>query len=95
MGTDDFIGTEMTIDTNAIHPSVLEFDVINPFIDRHFPNFECYKHVAKRDIQPGEELLDDYLSMGGAIYWADNIHELRHVCSGFAGTVSNYEEEKS
>lgn len=95
MGTDEFIGTEMTIDINVKHPSVLEEVPMDPFTARHFPDWECHKHIARRDIQAGEELLDDYTNMGGSLYWVENIEELRWVCSGMAGRVTQYETENS
>jgi len=72
-------------------------DVYNPFDERHFPNWECSKFITLRDIDAGEELLDNYLAFGGGEDtkdWENNLRELKSVCSGGTGKVVMYEEEE-
>jgi hypothetical protein len=67
-----------------------ENDVYNPFEERHFPLFGCETFVALRDILPGEEILDNYLTFGGggdSHDWEDNLEDLKHIC--FGGTVAD------
>jgi SET domain len=93
LGVFQSIGTETTVDISTIHHVVMETEPYNPFERRRFPSSECASIVAWRDIQPGEELFDDYIAMGGSTYWAENLNELRSLCSGDFGTVSQYENK--
>ena len=91
---------EMNIDLNS--PSLLNeiaidvegnklFDVYD---QRHFPEFECHKLTANRDIYPGEEIFDNYISYGGEDKFILNAQELHDVCVGGIGSVSEYEQRK-
>lgn len=74
-------------DSNQVH---------DPFVERHFPPWECESLVALRDIEANDELLDNYLVFGGGkdlIYWEENLKDLKNMCSGGKGTVTDYEEE--
>ena len=59
--------------------------------------WECGKFVTLRDIQPGEELLDNYLAFGGGVDlndWENNLLELKTMCSGGKGKIHMYEEDE-
>ena len=76
-------------DTNQVH---------DPFLERHFPQWECQSSVALRDIEANEEVLDNYLVYGGGkdlIFWDAQLQELKHMCSGGVGAITEYEEETS
>jgi hypothetical protein len=71
-------------------------EIYHPYAERQFPQWECQSFVALRDINAGEELLDNYLVFGGSedlSSWDDNLQELKHICSGGIGSVSEYEAE--
>lgn len=70
-----------------------ESDPYDPFWERQYPMWECQNNIANRDIEIGEEILDDYMCMGGAEYLTESIADLQNVCSGGIGLVSMYEEE--
>lgn len=55
--------------------------LFNPVIDRHL-QYQCDQSL--RDIQAGEEILDNYLafSVANADDWANNVMTLREWCSG-------------
>ena len=72
-------------------------DIYNLFEERHYPMWECGKFVTLRDIQPGEELLDNYLAFGGGVDlndWENNLLELKTMCSGGKGKIHMYEEDE-
>lgn len=60
---------------------------------RHFPGWSMQ---AVEDIQPDEELFDNYLVFGGFDFFQGNLRELKALCSGEQkfGIVSQYEIEK-
>lgn len=67
--------------------------VFNPFFERHFPLEGCGDFVTLRDIEAGEELLDNYIVFGGydLDYFEANLAELKQVCSGGVGKVYEYD----
>jgi len=70
-------------------------DIYDPYEERHFPMWECGKFVALRDIQVGEEILDNYMVFGGSEDiedWEKNLRELKAMCSGNLGRVAAYEQ---
>ena len=93
--------TEATLDfgdgPSAVYDGDEEKDsnVFNPFQERRFSIEECKNLVALRDIEAGEELLDNYMFYGGpnAEFFEENLTELKQVCSGGAGLVLEYEEQ--
>ena len=65
--------------------------LFNPVIDRHL---FFSGDVTVRDIQAGEELLDNYLAfIGGEEAWAHDVNDLRNQCLGQSteGSVTEYE----
>lgn len=73
-------------------------EIYHPYIERQFPQWDCQGFVALRDIEAGEELLDNYLVFGGGEdvhTWDDNLKELKNMCMGGAGSVLEYEQENS
>jgi hypothetical protein len=51
---------------------------------------------ALRDIQAGEEILDNYIMFGGGADQTDfdtNLKELKSMCGGSGGIVHGYEGE--
>jgi hypothetical protein len=68
-------------------------DPYDPFWERQYPMWDCQSNIANRDIEMGEELLDEYMCMGGTKYLMESIAELQIVCSGGVGVVTTYEEE--
>lgn len=71
-------------------------EVFSPFWDRHFPDLYT-DSTPRREIQAGEELLDNYLALDGSYdgsRLADHVEELSLMCSGqLVGLVTEYEEE--
>lgn len=70
--------------------------VYNPYRDRLYPDWGCDDtSQALRDIDAGEELLDNYLVFGGSESgeeWEDVLIELKRMCSGGVGTITQYED---
>ena len=79
------------------HPGMIcadvETDAYDPFWERQYPLLDCQSKVANRDIDIGEEMLDDYMCMGGTKYLCESIKDLQNVCSGGIGFVTQYEDE--
>ena len=73
----------------------LDSDAFNPFAERHFPMWDCASFVAHRDIEKGEELLDNYIIFGGKDWeeFEANLADLKTLCSGGVGKVFEYEEQ--
>ena len=71
----------------------VENDPYDPFWERQYPLWDCHSSIANRDIEIGEEILNEYMCMGGTQYLAESIVELQYVCSGGVGLVTAYEEE--
>jgi hypothetical protein len=66
--------------------------VYDPFFERQYSILSCMESIiAERDIAVGEEILDNYLCMGGADYLMENIRNLQEMCSGGIGDVTKYE----
>ena len=70
-----------------------EFKIYNPYAERQYPMWDCPSVVANRDIEPGEEILYDYMCMSGTDNMPDQIEFLQHICSGGKGFVSQYERK--
>jgi hypothetical protein len=91
--------TELSIALGRGPQGILTYDaLIRPYharMARHFPSTpEDGVNFALVDLQPGTEVLDNYLVFGGIEsidYWDDNLRELQTVCSGGSGLISNYE----
>lgn len=89
---------EMNIlDCNSEHPcmtcSDTENDAYDPFSERQYPMWNCQNNIANRDIDIGEEMLDEYMCMGGTQYLMESINDLQNMCRGGDGFVTLYEEE--
>lgn len=72
--------------------------VFDPDWDRVFPQWECQAYRALRNIEPGEEITDNYFFLGQADsdHWAINMAEITAMCSGTSiGTVQQYEIDVS
>lgn len=70
----------------------LDDDVYDPMDDR-FSLFYAVITRANRDISKGEELLDNYLIMGGEEYLRDQVTELRKQCQGIPGEIERFQKE--
>ena len=70
-------------------------NIFNPFWERHSSIEECTSLATLRDIEAGEELLDNYIFYGGpnGEYFDENLAELKQLCSGGTGMVLEYEEQ--
>jgi hypothetical protein len=87
---------EFTADTNVMPDDLCGksnqgTSLFNPVVDRHL-TFGGY--MSNRDIQAGEEILDNYLDFTSSEEdWAKDVIALRHQCSGIAiGEVTEYEQ---
>jgi len=94
--------TESTVDAPDAQSSLQEIlgnehrYAFNPFAERHFPLWQCEKSMTTlHDIEAGEEMFDNYLMYGGEEDWEENLAELKTMCSGGIGTVTQYEDEKA
>jgi hypothetical protein len=72
----------------------------SPVADRLYPDWGCGDTTrVLRDVEAGEELLDNYLPFGGTengTDWEDNLAELKQLCSGNGvGSVVQYEASSS
>jgi hypothetical protein len=90
-----FAETEMTIELGRGPQGIAsnEFPVYHPRASRHFP-FQPLGLSILADIEPGTELLDNYLIYGGMRnleYWVENLRDLKLVCSGGIGSITRYE----
>jgi SET domain-containing protein len=70
-----------------------ELKIYDPYADRQYPMRDCPNFVANRDIEPGEEILYDYMCMSGTDNMLEEIEDLQYLCSGGIGFVSQYERE--
>jgi hypothetical protein len=71
-----------------------DLEGLNPFDlyeQRNFPSWDCDLSIALRDIQPNEEMFDNYMSYGGVEYWKENLEDIVNMCSGSLGLVSQVE----
>ena len=89
--------TESSTGENSATVAILNEREIefNPYTLRHFPGWGCQEYVANRDINIGEEMLDNYIGYGGDLEFDKNLQELRTLCSGDIGLVSRYEQQIS
>lgn len=76
---------------------VTKHDMYNPFLDRIYPRWGCGEsNKALRDIRAGEEVLDNYLVFAGSKggdEWEADLQELKRMCAGGIGSITQYEEE--
>jgi hypothetical protein len=77
-----------------------EFSIYSPAVDRLFPDWRCGDTIlVLRDIEPGDELLDNYLPFAGTESgndWEENLSELKRICSeNGVGSVTEYEASLS
>jgi hypothetical protein len=91
--------TETTLDLGHGPKGIYEDgnEVYHPFAERHFPLWECSDFRALRDIEAGEEIFDNYLVFGGGQDvddWEHNLNELKHLCTGGTGRITEYETSK-
>jgi hypothetical protein len=90
--------SELTVDLKTLANQTFYNDKLpyHPFTERHYPSWGCGGFKALRDIEAGEEILDNYLVMGGSK--GDKLHgyvaELKTICSGGIGSVTQYELER-
>ena len=94
------IGQETEFDESTVSLEVLPVDVsgktsskFSPMIDRHL----FHKPVqALHDIKAGDEILDNYLAfISDAESWKQDVTDLRDLCAGAAGDVTNYERTRT
>lgn len=88
-------GTEATIQMGDDPREIIDrslFKSFHPFYERHFPQWSCEDFTAVHDIERGGELFDNYLVLGGEEGWEANLLELKDICSGKTGSVSQYEQ---
>jgi hypothetical protein len=91
-----FSQTELTIELGRGPQDIAwaEFPTYHPRASRHFPFLPHDLAMALHDIEPGTELLDNYLIYGGLEnieYWEDNLRDLKLMCSGGIGSITRYE----
>jgi hypothetical protein len=89
---------EMTMDLGVGPEGIFDdsHELYHPYLERHYPKWSCGEFVALRDIEAGEELLDNYLVFGGGDDirdWEENLQELKNLCSGGTGFVTRYEAD--
>ena len=74
------------------------YEFYNPYYERRYSFPDC-GNVALRDIQPGEEVLCNYLVLEGEINGEEGrklLEQVQRICEGQeTGTVTNYEQEAS
>ena len=66
-------------------------EAYDPFNGRHFQATTCLEMKSLRDIQKGEELLDNYLAFGDENFFEANLAELKAMCSSGVGLVNAVE----
>jgi hypothetical protein len=91
--------SELTVDLSMLANQIIyddDNDSYNPFMERRFPSWGCPDFKALRDIEEGEEVLDNYLVFGGSCgnRLHEYIEELKTMCAGGGiGSVLQYELE--
>jgi hypothetical protein len=91
--------SELTVDLTKLAEQPF-FDESNepyhPYEERHFPAWQCSSFKALHDIKAGEEILDNYMVMGGqdGTDMYGFIAELKSMCSGGIGSVTQYERQR-
>jgi hypothetical protein len=63
----------------------------DPRYDRQYPEWRWQDHVAIREIDIGEEILDNYICYDGSEDILENVDELQDLCGGAIGFVTQYE----
>jgi hypothetical protein len=89
--------SELTVDLKTLANQTFYDDKnlpYHPYIERHFPSWGCASFKALRDIEEGEEILDNYMVFGGSKELHGYVKELKTICSGGIGSVSQYELER-
>lgn len=91
--------SELTVDLQSLAHQTFyndQNDFYHPFDERHFPSWGCPTFKALRDIRKGEEILDNYMVFGGSDgnELFDYVSELKNMCTGGIGSVSQYELER-
>jgi hypothetical protein len=94
------IGQETDFEEATVSLDVLPGDVtgkagskFSPMIDRHLLHSSV---KALRDIKAGDEILDNYLAFTSEEEsWAQDVTDLRKLCAGAAGEVTNYEKTRT
>jgi hypothetical protein len=89
--------TELTVELGRGPAGIVSYDIpaYHPRMTRHFPSTPDDVNVALRDIPAGSELLDNYLVFGGVDnveYWDENLVDLKNMCSGRSGSITQYEK---
>jgi hypothetical protein len=87
--------TEFTVDLESgVIPDFLKTKVDTPYLP-HFDRDEVKQQTmcqTSRLIRAGEELLDNYLSFGGDVFFREMVETLRNECSGSLGIVEQYQQ---
>ena len=85
----------MDVDLNTAPEALLnKGTVYNPAMERHLRQVLGSNDYTLRDIKKGEEILCNYLEfIGNRDEWKKEVLELRDMCSGEAGDISEYEME--
>jgi hypothetical protein len=68
----------------------------DPYRERHQPMWRCQELITNRDIDKGEEILDNYMDFIGIdeSVWITTFDELQYVCNGGIGYITQYESEE-
>jgi hypothetical protein len=86
---------ELNVDPEVCPNEYQEFlaDPYNPFLERD-QSIQQVMATSSKDVKAGEELLENYLSFGGAEYFKEIVLGLREQCAGTAvGSVEEYQNE--
>lgn len=88
--------TEMTADPKTppedFEDSPFESAFSDPFVDRNIYLYMNGADRTLRDVEAGEELLDNYLRYLHADNWEWGINSYRRQCEGQAGVITDYEQ---
>jgi hypothetical protein len=94
-----WVENEMTLDYGHIPQDVVQdnrLPMYHPRASRHFPLWPNEVTTTLVDIAADSELLDNYLTYGGAASmdaWNAHLRSLKSVCSGGIGSIAEYEAE--
>jgi hypothetical protein len=89
-------GSELSIADNTSYYDIFMEDRANDLYNFQYdrqPHLWSTKSV--QDIPKDGELLDNYLSYGGASYWNENLQETRSLCTGMLDFALVYNYERS